>query len=93
MDLEKRLTALESRLAFVSGEAHALKVIMGSFIAISPLHREMLASFPAIEDVVESRVLPADVPEDFLEGARQSLGDVRRALESRAEDSSTPPPA
>lgn len=86
MDLEKRISALEDKQHFSAGETHALKVVLGSFIALSPLHREMLASFQAVEDVVESRVLPADDPESYLEGSRQMLGGIRRALESRLED-------
>lgn len=89
-EIETRVKSLEAKFAMVAGEVHALKVIVGSFIAISPLCQEMLKSFDAVEDVVESRVLPAGVPEEFLEGSRQMLSDVRRALES-AQERQTPP--
>lgn len=85
MDIEKRLAKLEAQIDTANGRIYALKVVLGSVMAVAPFRRDLLEACDAMEDVVLARALPEPVPEVFLDGAREVLSEVRLALERSQE--------
>lgn len=86
MGMEKKIERMQEQLDFLAGQHHALNAIVMSLNAISPSScDELRKAFSALEDGLESQALPVRVSEDFLEGTRRTMSDLRHALEKAPE--------
>lgn len=82
MGMEEKVAQLESRIGFAGGQIHALKVVLGAFITLSPSKSVLRGVFDSVEDVVLSQALSVAVSEDYLEGARMILSEMKQTLET-----------
>ncbi|MGE4340447.1 MAG: hypothetical protein AB7E55_31535 [Pigmentiphaga sp.] len=69
--MSKETELLEARLDFVTGQVHALKCFAASFMAVSLERDAFVAAIPAVEDMIETYMLPSTASEMFLKGARE----------------------
>lgn len=76
---------MKNREPFVAGQVHALVTFMTAFIAAHPDKRALTSMIDVVEQVVESRVVPASVPEATLDGSRDVIARLRASLSADLE--------
>lgn len=70
---------------FTAGQMHAIKNVLGAFIAAAPNKAVLRPLLDAAERASEARVLPAPVTEKYVDGVRDIHDFLRTIVEQSQE--------